>query len=198
MSDDKTNKIRTPLFRAAFASVFAKRAYEEGTPKFELTFLFPKAGKDKADLSTMKAAVKDAAINHWGSKEKIPKGLKSPFRDGDDTEWDGFPGHTFVRASSLYRPKVINREGVELMTEEEFYAGCWAYATVNAYAYDTKGNKGVSFGLQNILFVRDDEPFSGKSSPEDDFSDLIEEGGGGGGGGSDDRDGDDDADGMFA
>jgi len=176
MSDDKSNKLRTPLFRAAFASVFKTRTYEEGTPKYEITFLFPKAGKDKADLTTMKAAVKTAALNHWGSKEKIPKGLKSPFRDGDDTEWDGFAGHTFVRASSLYRPKVINREGVELMTDEEFYAGCWAYATVNAYAYDTKGNKGVSFGLQNLLFVRDDEPFSGKSSAEDDFSDLIEEG----------------------
>jgi hypothetical protein len=193
MADKESNKLRTPLFRAAFCSVFAKRAYEEGEPKFEITFLFPKDGKDKANLATLKKAAHAAALEKWGSKEKIPKGLKSPFRDGDETEWDGFAGHTFVRASSLYRPKVINREGVELMTDEEFYAGCWAYATVNAYAYDTKGNKGVSFGLQNLLFVRDDEPFSGRSSAEDDFSDLIEEGAGGEEGGdaapgSDDED----------
>ncbi len=194
MAEKESNKLRTPLFRAAFASVFAKRTYEDGEAKYELTLLFPKSGKDKANLKVLKAAATAAAIEKWGSKDKIPKGFKSPFRDGDDTEWDGFEGHTFVRVSSLYRPKIINREGVELMTDEEFYAGCWAYATVNAYAYDTKGNKGVSFGLQNLIFIRDDEPFSGSSSAEEDFSDLMEEGDGGNDGGSTD---DDDDGGMF-
>lgn len=175
---DTENKLRSPLFRAAFASVFAKREYENGDKKFELTFLFPRTGKDKADLSAMKKAAEEAAVAKWGA-DKIPKGLVSPFRDGDDVEWDGFADHDFVRVSTLYRPKVINREGVELMTDEEFYSGCWAYATINAYAYEKKGNKGVSFGLQNILFIRDDEKFSGNSKAEEDFSDLIEEGSGG-------------------
>ena len=173
---DSENKLRSPLFRAAFASVFAKRVYDNGDEKYELTLLFPKSGDDEADLSVMKKAAHAAAVDKWGA-DKIPKGLVSPFRDGNDVEWDGFPGNTFVRVSSLYRPKIINREGAEMMTDEDFYSGCWAYATINAYAYDKKGNKGVSFGLQNILFIRDDEPFSGKSSAEEDFSDLIEEGG---------------------
>ena len=189
MAETESNKLRTPLFRAAFTSVFKKRAYENGDEKFEITLLFPKSGKDKADLKILKAAAKTAATETplW---DKIPKGLKSPFRDGDNVEWDGFADHTFIRTSSIHRPKIINRDGVELMTDEEFYAGCWAYATVNAYAYDKKGNRGISFGLQNLIFIRDDEKFSGNSSAEEDFSDLIEEGSGGGGG-DDDDDGDD-------
>ena len=191
MAENESNKLRTPLFRAAFVSVFAMRQYEEGKPKFEATLLFPRGGKDKADLRPLKKAAQVAVEEKWGTdKSKHPHLLKSPFRDGDKVTWDGFAGNTFIRTSSLYQPKIINREGVELMTDEEFYAGCWAYATVNAYAYDTKGNKGVSFGLQNLIFIRDDEKFSGNASPEEDFSDLLEEGSG--------EDGDDDGDdGMF-
>ena len=181
MAETESNKLRTPLFRAAFVSVFKKRSYEDGKPKFELTLLFPRAGKDKADLRSLKKAAQVAVEAEWGTdKSKHPEDLRNPFRDGDKVTWDGFAGNTFIRTSSLFRPKIINRDNQELMTEEEFYAGCWAYATVNAYAYDTKGNKGVSFGLQNLIFIRDDEKFSGNASAEEDFSDLIEEGSGGG------------------
>ncbi len=166
------NKLRTPLFRAAFCSVYKKRKYENGDEKYEITCLFPKEGENKADLTKLKAAAAKAAKEKWPTG--IPKGLRSPFRDGDDVDWDGFEGNFFIRATSVYAPKVINRQEEPLLTEEEFYAGCWAYATVNAYAYEKKGNKGVSFGIQNLLFVRDDEPFSGRSKAEDDFADLIE------------------------
>ncbi len=183
MAEEKnSNKIRTPLGRFAFVSVFSKRAYDGGDEKYSTKILFPREGKDKADLRRLKAAAGAAAKAKWPNG--LPKTMKSPFRDGDDVEWDGFEGMTFITASSLYQPKIINCQREPLMTDEEFYAGCWGFATVNAFGYDTKGNKGVSFGLQNLLFVRDDEPFSGRSSPEEDFEDLLEEGDGGGNDGS--------------
>jgi hypothetical protein len=59
-----------------------------------------------------------------------------------------------------------------IMEEGEFYAGCYARATISPYAYDKAGNRGVAFGLRNIQKIADGEPFSGKSKPENDFDSL--------------------------
>jgi hypothetical protein len=58
---------------------------------------------------------------------------------------------------------------------EDFYAGCWARASVNPYAFDKIG-KGVAIGLGNIKKLSDDESFEGFTSAEDDFGDEPEEG----------------------
>jgi hypothetical protein len=48
-------------------------------------------------------------------------------------------------------------------------------ATLTAYAYDTAGNIGVAFGLQNLQFVRDgEERFDGRTNAADDF-DVIDD-----------------------
>jgi hypothetical protein len=91
--------------------------------------------------------------------------------------WDGFAGHIFARASSLYAPGVVDRQRQPIITADGFYSGCHARATVNAFTYDTMGNQGVSFGLQNLQFVKDDEPFTGRSAPEEDFDELPDEDG---------------------
>ena len=53
---------------------------------------------------------------------------------------------------------------------DRFYAGCWARASVRAHAYDTKGNKGVSFYLNNLQFVGDDEPLGSHTSAKEELS----------------------------
>lgn len=167
---DAENKILTPDFRVAFPSVFSKRKFGEGDPKYWVTMLFP----PDADLGPLRDAAREALEEKWPNPDKRPKNLNDPFRNGDDVEWDGFAGTTFVRASSLYAPGVIDRRKERITDEELFYAGCWARATVNAFAYDKKGNRGVSFGIRNIQFLRDDEPFTGRTAPEEDFDDLPE------------------------
>ena len=51
---------------------------------------------------------------------------------------------------------------------------------MNVFTYEVQGSKGVTFGLQNIQFLRDDEPFTGRTSGEDDFDELPDEDGSGG------------------
>jgi hypothetical protein len=53
--------------------------------------------------------------------------------------------------------------------KDEFYAGCFARATIRAFAYDKNGNKGVSFALQNVQKLKNGEPFGSKRKAEDDF-----------------------------
>lgn len=168
-------KILTPMFRVAFPNVFKKRKYENGDEKYEMTMLFPKT----TDLGELEKAAEAAIEAKWPTLKSRPKNLKRPFRDGDEVEWDGYAGHIAVRATSKYRPNVVNRQLKTIEDEELFYPGCWARATINAFAYDKAGNKGVTFGLQNVQFLRDDEPFTGRTTGEEDFDALAEEEGDG-------------------
>ena len=60
------------------------------------------------------------------------------------------------------------------MEQGEFYPGCWARVSTNAYAYEQKGNKGVAFGLINIQKLRDDDPLAGSAvKAESDFEPVA-------------------------
>jgi hypothetical protein len=85
----------------------------------------------------------------------------------------------FAAATSMRQPGVIDAGKARLMSDDDFYSGCYARATVTAYAYDKSGNKGVAFGLQNLQKLADGEAFSGRVAPEDDFEaveDFVAEG----------------------
>jgi hypothetical protein len=108
------------------------------------------------------------------------KGYKNPFRPGEDKpELEGYEGMVFAAATSMRQPGVIDAGKARLMSDDDFYSGCYARATVTAYAYDKSGNKGVAFGLQNLQKLADGEAFSGRVAPEDDFEaveDFVAEG----------------------
>lgn len=171
------DKIITPEFRVSFPMVFSpkKGEYEDSKTAFEryeLTMLFD-AG---ADLSTLKAAAKAAAVEKWG--DNMPKKLRTPFLDAGEMDYDGYEeGMTFVRLSSNQKPGVVDKNVQPILDKSEFYAGCYARASVTATAYESKDpktgavqNRGVKFYLGNVQKVRDGEPFGkGHSNPEDDF-----------------------------
>lgn len=169
---------KTPEFRVSFPNVFKPFAFEGQDAKYSVVMLFPKS----ADLGELQALAKKAVEEKWPDATKRaavlanPK-FKNPFRDGDTEkpDTDGYAGMLFVTATSKQKPGVVDRNVQPIMSEDEFYAGCYAKASVTAYAYDKAGNVGVAFGLQNIMKIRDGEPFSGRRKPEDDFEPLGEE-----------------------
>ena len=165
-------KITTPEFRVSYANVFEPAKFEGQPSKYGVTMLFPKT----ADISGLKKLAAAAVAEKWPAKEQRPKGLRSPFRDGDTEKQDtqGYEGMIFIRANSKQKPGVVDRQRNMIVDDSEFYSGCYARATLTAYAYDTKGNRGVAFGLQNIQKLRDGEPFSGRTNAEDDF-DVYED-----------------------
>lgn len=167
MPSEIKHKVITPEFRVGFPRVFKAHAVNEGgEEKFSIVCLFPKG----ADLSKLKAAAKAAAVEKWG--DKIPKKLRSPFKDsGEKSEYDGFDEDCInISPASKYKPGLVDENVEPIIVETDFYGGCYARASVNAYAYQhPKGGPGVSFGLLNVQKLRDGDPFSGKSTPEEDF-----------------------------
>lgn len=173
MSETKKSdptKVLTGEFRLSFPALFEPKLMEGSPPgtiaKHSATMLFPKA----TDLSAMKAAAVAACEKKWGAdKTKWPKGLRTPFRDGDEKEYDGYKDMLFVNASSATKPGIVNQAVKPIIDPAEIYAGCYCRATVAAYAYDKSGNKGVAFSLHNIQKLRDGEPFGNKRAAVDDF-----------------------------
>ena len=162
------DKCTTPEFRVSFPAVFKPTAFEGAEPKYSVTMLFDK----RTDISALKALAKAALIKKWPDPASRPTTMRNPpFRDGDKEKPDvaGYANTIFVRASSKIRPGIVDAGRNAILDETDFYAGCYARATLVAYGYDQKGNKGVAFGLQNIQKLRDGEAFSGRAKAEDDF-----------------------------
>lgn len=164
----------TPKFRVSFANVFRPQPPMAGSkpdakPKYGLTMLFPK----DADLSALKHAAHMAAVEKFGDKLKDPnfaKTLRSPFRDQGEKQHEGYvPGCIFVNATSAQRPGLVDQNVQPIIEESQFYSGCYAIASVNAFAYEQMGNRGVAFGVNNIQKVGDGEPLGGRVRPEAEF-----------------------------
>lgn len=196
MSPQKVKRasIVTPEFRVAFPAVFTAKRMDETDPaskaKFSIVMLFrvkadPKKPDEKvADLTPLKVAARQAIVDQWGPDATkwptktidvngvatVVSAIRSPFRKGTEKQYDGYDGNVeFVTASSLIRPGLIRQDRQQIMDINEFYGGCYAIATVRPYAYSVKGNMGVTFQLDNLMKMRDGDPFSGKASAENDF-----------------------------
>lgn len=177
-----------PNEKAKFSVQMLFRVAE--TPKSkELAALYPLGEKiiaEDAQWKLMKQAVVDLFIKNlgatWAEKLKERKGdgspmYRSPFRDGnapEKRETEGYgPGVTFVTASSQYKPGVIDQNKVEILNPSDLQGGFYARAEVHPYWYNTKGNQGVTFGLDNVQKVCDGVPFSGRSKAEDVFDAIA-------------------------
>lgn len=163
----KNTQLMTPEFRVSFPAVFTPRAAVEGQEKkYSITMLFDK----KTDLTALKQAVASVLAEKYGpDKAKWPKGLRLPFRDGSEKDYSGYENVIFASATSKIKPGVVDQNVQPIIEPSEFYGGCYARATVNAYAYDVSGNKGVALGLRNVQKLRDGEAFSGKNDASKDF-----------------------------
>ena len=162
------NQVTVP-FRATFISILRPKAQKlpdgtMGASKYSVRAAFPPT----ADLSGLKEAAKVAAFDKWG--DKIPKTLRSPFRTNDELE-NPIPGigddWTIITFSATEdrKPGLVDANLQDILDESEVYSGAWFRAEVRPFAYDNAGNRGVSFGLQNVQKVRDDEPLGGGRTP---------------------------------
>lgn len=167
--------VMTPKFRTSFVNVFRPSANKNdptAEPKYSLTMLFAK----DADLSALKKAAQAAIVEKLGpDQSKWPKNLKNPFRDQGDFEYDGYEkGSIFIRASSKQKPGLVDQKNQDILEEKDFYSGCYARATVRAFYYDTKGNRGVSFGLQNVQKLGEGDPLGGRTRASQDFEPVAD------------------------
>ncbi|MCD0152753.1 DUF2815 family protein, partial [Streptococcus agalactiae] len=84
-------------------------------------------------------------------------------------------GHYFINANSIKAPQIVDKQVQPILDQSEVYSGCYARVSLNFYAFNSNGNKGVACGLGNIQKIKDGAPLGGRSSASDDFTTLEDD-----------------------
>lgn len=173
MANATPTKVIIPC-RISFANIWQPKSINGSEEKYSVSCIIPKT--DKKLLAKIHAAVEaakeDGKSRKWSGK--IPPNLKLPLRDGDIDRPDdeNYENCFFLNATSKDAPQIVDRR-VEAITDPMMvYSGCYCNVSVNFYAFNANGNRGVAAGLGNIQFVKDGERLSGKASAESEFDAL--------------------------
>ncbi len=162
--------------RWSYANVWEAKSINGGTPKFSVSLIIPKS--DTVTVQKIKTAI-EAAYHEGESKLKgngksVPPlaTIKTPLRDGDEERPDdeAYANAYFINANSSAAPDIVDIDRNPILSRSEVYSGVYGRASINFYAFNSNGNKGIACGLNNLQKVRDGEPLGGKSSAESDFA----------------------------
>ena len=170
-------KVVTGVVRLSYANVWEPASINGGKPKYGVSLIIPKSDtKTIADINrAVDNAIKDGAAKFGG---KIPPrgALKLPLRDGDlEREDEAYKNAFFVNANSNTAPQIVDLSVQPILDRGEVYSGCYARVSINFYAFNSNGNRGIACGLGNIQKVRDGEPLGGKASAADDFGTVDDD-----------------------
>lgn len=186
---NNTNKVNSnpmkvitgPETRWSYANVWEAKSINGGSPKFSVSLIIPKS--DTRTIAKLKAAI-EAAYREGEAKLKgngktVPplSSIKTPLRDGD-TERPDDPAYTnayFINANSATAPGIVDADRQPVLDRSEVYSGVYGRASINFYAFNSNGNRGIACGLNNLQKIRDGEPLGGKSRAEDDFASEPDE-----------------------
>lgn len=168
--------ITGPETRWSYANVWEAKSINGGTPKFSVSLIIPKSDTVtiKKIQAAIEAAYKEGEAKLKGNGRSVPalSVLKTPLRDGDMERPDdeAYADAYFVNANSATAPGIVDADRQPILDRSEVYSGVYGRASINFYAFNSNGNKGIACGLNNLQKIRDGEPLGGKSRAEDDFA----------------------------
>ena len=171
-----TKVITGPNTTFSYLNCWDPKAIQGGTPKFSVSLIIPKS--DVKTIEKIKAAIQ-AAYEEGQSKLKgngksVPalSTLKTPLRDGDLERPDdeAYKNSYFINANSGNAPGIVDADRQPILDRSEMYSGVKGRASINLYAYNVNGNRGIACGLNNLQKISDGTPLGGKSRAEDDFA----------------------------
>ena len=174
--NNPTKVITGPQTRWSYVNVWNPKSINGGTPKYSVSLIIPKS--DVRTVEKIKAAIQ-AAYEEGESKLKgsgktVPalSAIKSPLRDGDLERPgdDAYKNAYFINANSSTAPGVVDADRQPILETSEVYSGVYGRASINFYAFNSNGNKGIACGLNNLQKIRDGEPLGGRARAEDDFA----------------------------
>lgn len=161
--------------RWSYANVWDPKSINGGTPKYSVSLIIPKS--DTMTVAKINAAI-EAAYEEGQSKLKgngksapALSSIKTPLRDGDLERPDdeAYANSYFINANSASAPGIVDADRNPILERSEVYSGVYGRASINLYAFNSNGNKGIACGLNNLQKIRDGEPLGGKVRAEDDF-----------------------------
>ena len=173
--------ITGPDTRWSYANVWEPKAIDGGTPKYSVSLIIPKS--DTRTVAKIRAAIeaayKEGEAKLKGSGRSVPPlaAIRNPLRDGDIERPDdpAYANAYFINANSATAPGIVDADRNPVLTRSSVYSGVYGRASINLYAFNSNGNKGIACGLNNLQKIRDGEPLGGKSSAASDFATDVDE-----------------------
>ena len=167
--------------RWSYVNAWEAKSINGGTPKFSVSLIIPKS--DTKTVAKIKAAIeaayKEGEAKLKGNSRTVPalSAIKTPLRDGDIERPDdpAYANSYFMNANSNTAPGIVDADCQPILDRSEVYSGVYGRASVNFYAFNSNGNRGIACSLNNLQKIRDGEHLGGKSSAEDDFATDDEE-----------------------
>lgn len=162
--------------RWSYANVWEPKSINGGAPKYSVSLIIPKS--DTKTITKIRAAIeaayKEGEAKLKGNGRSVPalSVLKTPLRDGDTERPDdeAYADAYFINANSASAPGIVDADRQPIIDRSEVYSGVYGRASINFYAFNSNGNKGIACGLNNLQKIKDGEPLGGKSRAEDDFA----------------------------
>lgn len=168
--------ITGPQTRWSFCNVWEAKSINGGTPKYSVSLIIPKSDTVTVDKinTAIQAAYTEGESKLKGNGKSISplSSIKIPLRDGDmERPYDeAYKNSYFINANSAAAPGIVDADRNVILERSEVYSGVYGRASINFYAFNSNGNKGIACGLNNLQKIRDGEPLGGKSRAEDDFA----------------------------
>lgn len=161
--------------RWSYVNAWEPKSINGGAPKYSVSLIIPKS--DTKTIEKIQAAIQAAYDEGQGKLKGNGKSvpalsvLKTPLRDGDAERPDdeAYADSYFINANSGTAPGIVDADRQPILDRSEVYSGVYGRASINFYAFNSNGNKGIACGLNNLQKIKDGEPLGGKSRPEDDF-----------------------------
>ena len=170
---ENSTKVITGKARFCYVNVFEPTSMVEGgDKKYNICILIPKS--DTKTVERIKAAIEAAKVvgkaKIADKNGKIPSTIKTPLRDGDEERSDdpAYENCWFINANSTRKPSIVDKDLNPIMSQDEFYSGCYGRASISFYAFNVQ-SKGIAAGLNNLQKLEDGEMLAGGSSANEDF-----------------------------
>ena len=123
--------------------------------------------------AAIQAAYDEGQSKLKGSGKTVPalSAIKTPLRDGDVERPDdeAYKNSYFINANSSTQPGIVDADRQPILDRSQMYSCVKGRASINLYAYNVNGNRGIACGLNHLQKLSDGAPLGGKSRAEDDF-----------------------------
>lgn len=172
MSNINKTKVVTGEVRLSYVNLWEPKAgLNGGKEKYSVSIIIPKSDKKTIDKinQAIDAAIEEG-IGKFGGKKPNKNTIKLPMRDGDtEKDDDAYKNSYFINANSIIAPQIVDRKVEPILDKSEIYSGIYGRVSLNFYAYNVNGAKGISAGLSNVQKLRDGQPLGNRSTASDDF-----------------------------
>lgn len=147
----------------------------QGEPKYSCTILVPKTNTQAKALidQAVAQAIETGVTSKWG-------GVRPPqpavcVHDGDKPRESGEAygeecrGCWVFTASSRRAPFVVDDQVQPIIDPTQVYSGMWGNVSINFFAYNQAGKRGIGCGLNGVQKTRDGEPLDGHVTAQEAF-----------------------------